>query len=76
VDASAAPATSAVPAIATVAVFAPFATVSLAAAASAVHMEYADLEQLANSILVVADYRGVLRFYMRASHGVGADDEP
>lgn len=58
------------PAIATAAVFAPFSTVSLAAAASDVHMLYNDLEQLANSIIVVADYSGKLRFYMRAS----ADD--
>ncbi len=55
------------PAIATAAVFAPFATVSLVAAASEVHMLYNDLEQLANSIIVVADYTGKLRFYMRAS---------
>jgi len=55
------------PAIATAAVFAPFATVSLAAAASEVHMLYTDLEQLANSVIVVADYGGNLRFYMRAS---------
>jgi hypothetical protein len=58
------------PAIATAAVFAPFSTVSLAAAASDVHMLYTDLEQLANSIIVVADYSGKLRFFMRAS----ADD--
>jgi WD40 repeat protein len=59
------------PAIATAAIFAPFSTVSLAAAASDVHMLYTDLEQLANSIIVVADYSGQLRFFMRAS----ADDE-
>jgi hypothetical protein len=58
---------AALPAIATAAVFAPFATVSLAAAASDVHMMYTDLEQLANSIIVSADYSGRLRFFMRAS---------
>jgi len=62
---------SSIPAIATAAVFAPFSTVSLAAAASDVHMLYTDLEQLANSIVVVADYNGQIRFFMRAS----ADDE-
>ena len=43
----------------------------MAAAASEVHMRYSDLEQLANSIIVVADYAGNLKFYMRAS----ADDD-
>jgi len=57
----------AMPCISTAAVFAPFPTVSLAAAASEVHMLYTDLEQLANSIIVAADYTGKIRFYMRAS---------
>jgi len=56
----------AMPCISTAAVFAPFPTVSLAAAASEVHMLYTDLEQLANSIIVSADYTGKIRFYMRA----------
>jgi len=60
-------AAASIPAITTAAVFAPFATVSLAAAASDVHMLYTDLEQLANSIIVSADYSGRVRFFMRAS---------
>jgi len=55
------------PAIATAAIFAPFQAVSLVAAASEVHMLYNDLEQMANSIIAVADYSGAIRFFMRAS---------